>query len=60
MEEKKCPYCGSTHILKIYYGIEAYSPEAKKQIEEGKAVFLCCKTGFDDPECRCEDCGMDF
>ncbi|MBQ1507887.1 MAG: hypothetical protein IIZ47_00560 [Erysipelotrichaceae bacterium] len=59
-EERVCPVCGSRNLAKIYYGIEAYAEDAKKQIEEGKALFVCCKTGFDDPEYRCLDCGADI
>ena len=59
-DEKTCPVCGSTNVVKIYYGIEAYAEDAKKQIEEGKALFVCCKTGFDDPGYRCLDCGTDI
>ena len=59
-EEKTCPYCGSKDIKKILYGIEAYTPVGEALIREGKALFVCCKTGFDDPAYQCAECGTQF
>ena len=55
---KKCSKCGCEKIASIQYGMPAFSPELRMDLDEGKIVLGgCCVTG-DDPEWQCVECGM--
>ncbi|MBX7170925.1 MAG: hypothetical protein K1X72_08210 [Pyrinomonadaceae bacterium] len=62
MEEKtvKCPKCNSTRIAQFRYGLPEFTPELKKQIDEGKIVLGGCEIWADNPTHFCNDCRKEF
>lgn len=57
---KKCTKCGSKKIAKILYGLPAFSPELKRQLESGEIVLGGCIITGNDPKWQCVECGERF
>ena len=55
---KKCPKCGCAKIASIQYGMPAFSPELRMDLDEGKIVLGGCCVSNDDPAWQCVECGM--
>lgn len=56
----KCPYCGSTNIARILYGLPTFSSKLDEDIKMGKIVLGGCCEGIDDPKRHCNDCNRIF
>ena len=55
---KKCPKCGCAKIASIQYGMPAFSPALRMDLDEGKIVLGGCCVSNDDPAWQCVECGM--
>lgn len=53
---RKCPFCKSSTIAKILYGMPYFSKELEKELDEGKTVLGGCIVTQDDPPWQCVDC----
>ena len=51
MPELKCPYCHSSKIAKINYGMPAHSKSLEKKLFQDKIVLSGCCVSDDDPAC---------
>ncbi len=52
----KCPYCNSTNVAKILYGLPVFSKNLAKELENGKTFLGGCVISEDSPRYRCNDC----
>lgn len=52
---RRCPDCGGTRVVPIFYGEPTLDNFTKAQA--GKAVIGSCVTSGDDPRWECIDCG---
>ena len=55
----KCPKCGSEHVVPIIYGVTEFSEDLKRQIINKEVCPGRMKSGIDQPEYHCFDCGKD-
>ena len=56
----KCPYCESTSISNILWGLPNFSPVLEKKVQEKKIVFGGCLVTGKDPKHECNDCGWRY
>jgi len=56
----KCPVCGYTIIADILFGMPAFDPEMKKEINEGRLVLAGCIVSDNDPSWCCTKCDTVF
>ena len=58
---RKCKNCGSNRIADILFGLPAFTPELKAQLDNGKIVLGgCCLPGPDGLVWMCADCGVGY
>ncbi len=55
---RRCPSCGASPMATIMYGMPAWSPELKEEIQAGKIVLGGCCITMDDPVWQCTNCGL--
>jgi len=54
---RKCPECGFDKVARILYGMQAYTPELEKDLEEGKVALGGCIVTPENPTWQCVTCG---
>lgn len=53
-----CPQCGAPALATIIYGRVEETPELLEQLERGEVLLAGCAVTGDDPEWRCNTCGV--
>lgn len=54
-----CPRCGSTNVATYIWGMPAFG-EIEQDLKEGKVIIGGCRVCGDEPEWRCNTCGLEF
>lgn len=55
-----CPFCGSTNVAEILYGLPVFSDKLDEDIKRGKVVLGGCCISNNDPDNHCNNCNKDF
>jgi hypothetical protein len=56
--EKRCPRCGSQHVVRIVYGYP--SREMFEEAREGRIALGGCFLSPDSPDYTCDACGHEW
>lgn len=54
-----CPRCDSTNVAAYIWGMPAFG-EIEQDLKEGKVILGGCEVCGDEPEWRCNHCGLEF
>ena len=54
----RCPTCGHSPVASILWGLPVFSEKLEKDLDAGRMTLGGCIVSGDDPEWKCQKCGV--